>query len=86
MGNSEDFSKLADVKEQGLKGNTRFYNIGLGIKYNFNRWGCKLQLDYYQRREDYLIAFEGENSTGPNTKKIKTLTGPRLIMGLFYRF
>ena len=66
-------------------GDALFYQMGGGVKYYIGRWGGQVQLDYYVRQETYLF----EDDTGPTTveeKRVKTLSGPRLSLGLLYRF
>ena len=86
-GQSED---SVDPSENGklktLNGDAFFYHAGLGVKYYTGRWGGKAQLDYYQRTETYVS--EDLDDTGATVEKeeVRTLSGPRLLLGLLYRF
>ena len=68
-----------DFKE--WKGVSNFLSFGLGIKYA-TRWGgsARLLFSYYRRNESYI--FEGEE----NQELSKISQGPRLQIGLGYRF
>ncbi len=64
---------------QTVPGSSSFFSVATGIKY-FTRggFGARAILDYYQRSESYEFE-NGDNFT-------KSVTGPRLMLGLSYRF
>ena len=82
VGSTEDTltDTSTDFSSTPLSGSSNFFSIGGGIKYFVkNGWGGKILVDYYQRGEDY--AFEGnENSS------TKVVAGPRILLGLGYRW
>ena len=70
-----------------LVGDAFFYHFGAGVKYYIGRWGGKLQLDYYTRREKYLVEYTDPNGLqNLEDKRTKTLSGPRIALGILYRF
>lgn len=68
----------ADPTETSVEGSNTFFSGGLGAKYVFsNGFGFRGMLDYYSSSESY--------SFGDFTTK-RTLAGPRILLGLSYRF
>ncbi len=61
-------------------GSSSFMSVAAGLKY-FTRsgFGARIILDYYQRSETYEIENSEENYA-------KTVSGPRVLLGLAYRF
>tara|TARA_R110000868_G_scaffold75979_7_gene218913 strand:- start:1875 stop:3017 length:1143 start_codon:yes stop_codon:yes gene_type:complete len=63
-----------------LSGSANFFSLGGGIKYYLpNGFGMRAYLDYYRRGESYVI----EDEEGEYTKVV---SGPRVQLGLSYRF
>tara|TARA_R110000868_G_scaffold38661_3_gene135084 strand:+ start:3024 stop:4166 length:1143 start_codon:yes stop_codon:yes gene_type:complete len=63
-----------------LSGSANFFSLGGGIKYYLpNGFGMRAYLDYYRRGESYVI----EDEEGEYTKVV---SGPRIQLGLSYRF
>jgi hypothetical protein len=63
-----------------LKGKYTAFSGGLGLKYYFAKGiGLRGVLDYYRRGESYTVA----DSADPFTKIV---SGPRILLGLSYRF
>ena len=62
------------------EGTSSFISAAAGLKY-FTRsgFGARIMLDYYQRSETYEIENSDENF-------VKTVAGPRVLLGLAYRF
>jgi hypothetical protein len=59
-------------------GDATALTLGLGTKFFTRRgWGFKTQLDYYSRTEDY---------SDDTTAYQKSVSGPRISFGLYYRF
>ncbi|MEC7275741.1 MAG: hypothetical protein VXV96_05415 [Bdellovibrionota bacterium] len=60
-------------------GSSSFFSVATGVKYyTESGFGARAVLDYYQRSESYEL----ENGDTYN----KTVSGPRLLLGLSYRF
>lgn len=82
IGSTED--TIADTTETGaepatLSGSSTFFSIGAGIKYYLpNGFGMRAFLDYYRRGETFPID-NGDSYT-------KVVSGPRIQLGLSYRF
>ena len=90
IGKAKDLSQInnsepTDNNTQDLDGSTQFFQVGLGVKYYSGRWGGKLQVGHYQRRESYAIEYEGA-AEGDSLEKKKTLSGPQFILGFLFRF
>ena len=67
---------------QELAGSSQFTSFGAGLKYYLAEGvGMRVLLSYYRRKESYLLETDGE---GFNFSK--TLTGPRLQLGISYRW
>ncbi|MBF0205268.1 MAG: hypothetical protein HQK53_00110 [Oligoflexia bacterium] len=88
IGNAKDKSTLSSITEDNstpyesheLQGKFTAYSGGLGLKYYFGyNFGVRGLLDYYQRAENYVIAGNSKNWT-------KVTRGPRLLLGLGYRW
>lgn len=63
-----------------LEGSSSFLSLATGIKYyTRNGFGARAVLDFYRRSESYQFD-EGEDSF------TKVVSGPRLLLGLSYRF
>ncbi|MAF79125.1 MAG: hypothetical protein CME63_11525 [Halobacteriovoraceae bacterium] len=62
------------------EGTSSFISVAAGLKY-FTRagFGARVLIDYYQRSETYEIENSDENFA-------KTVAGPRILLGLAYRF
>lgn len=74
-------SENPGADELATNGATNGFAVGFGYKYYTNRgFGARVLLDYYMRAEKYE---EEDVSTNVFTK---TVAGPRLMMGLSYRF
>lgn len=74
-------SQLSDDEliEATLDGSSSFFSVGAGVKYYLdNGFGMRALLDYYQIGENYSFE-DGEVMT-------RTLSGPRVQLGLSYRF
>jgi hypothetical protein len=68
-----------EIVENSLKGTSSFFSIGAGLKYYLsNGFGMRALFDYYRVGENY--AFEDGDSL------TRSLSGPRLQLGLSYRF
>jgi hypothetical protein len=67
-----------------IDGSLVFYSVGGGIKYYTNIGiGLRIFADYYRRVETYDVL---DTSTLKNTQFTKTISGPRILLGLSYRF
>jgi hypothetical protein len=67
-----------------FQGSSSFISLATGIKYyTKSGFGMRAVLDYYRRSESY--SFENE-STGETEEVTKVATGPRLMVGLSYRW
>lgn len=63
-----------------LTGRVSFFSFGGGLKYFMGKgFGLRAIVDYYQRVESYAV----EDSLDTYTKVVK---GPRILLGLSYRF
>ncbi len=72
-------SNSVTTEPETLEGSSSSFSLGLGGKYYLrNGFGARLLIDFYQRGEAYSID-DGNEYT-------KTVTGPRIQMGLSYRF
>ena len=84
IGSTEDSIAITDesssVEPQTLSGSSNFFTLGIGAKYYLpNGFGMRAQLDYYRRGESYAL----EDEEGEYTKVV---AGPRVQLGLSYRF
>ena len=84
IGSTEDSIAITDesssVEPQTLSGSSNFMSLGIGGKYYLpNGFGMRAQLDYYRRGESYAL----EDEEGEYTKVV---SGPRIQLGLSYRF
>ncbi len=62
------------------EGSSSFLSVAGGLKYyTRSGFGARIILDYYQRSETYEIENSEENF-------VKTVSGPRVLLGLAYRF
>ena len=87
MGKAKDHNQLQEADAESFKGNMGFFSVGVGVKYYLGQWGSKIELDYYRRVESYTIKNEEVGtSTSFTEKKMKALNGPRLLLGILYRF
>ena len=78
--NANGNSQVQSLQE--LVGSSQFASFGAGLKYYLPEGvGMRVFLSYYRRKESYLLEAEGE---GFNYSK--TLTGPRLQLGISYRW
>lgn len=83
LGSVED--TIQDVSGSGgtsnsVEGTSNFFQFGLGSKYYLRSgFGFRAKLDYYIRNETYKFDNSGEEFT-------KKLSGPRIMLGLSYRF
>ncbi len=68
---------------QRFTGRAGFFSTGLGFKYYFSNFGVRAGVDYYKRFENYNIL---NNTTNLNEEITKTYDGPRVLLGLLYRF
>ncbi len=63
-----------------LSGSSNFFSLGGGIKYYLpNGFGMRAFLDYYRRGESFVIEDQESEVT-------KVVSGPRIQLGLSYRF
>ena len=86
-GASEDnIDPSDDGAPETLNGNIFFYHVGLGVKYYAGRWGGKIQADYYRRTETYVISEATGGGPEEEQEETRTLSGPRLLLGLLHRF
>lgn len=70
---------VATTSEETLNGSAGFYSLGVGAKYFTKEgFGGRAILDYYNRSESYQYE-DGDNYT-------KTVSGPRFMVGLAYRW
>lgn len=70
---------MLDGTEDTLEGNSNFFALGAGAKYILsNGWGARAVLDYYQSGESFALE-SGDEIT-------RSLAGPRLQLGVSYRF
>ncbi len=68
--------------QRELLGSSQFLRLGVGLKYYLPQGlGMRLLLSYYRRKESYIV---GEDEEALNYSKI--LTGPRLQLGIAYRW
>lgn len=68
------------IKSGSTTGSTSGFALGFGYKfYTHNGFGVRALLDYYMRSEKY-------KSDGSNNSYNKNVAGPRLMLGLSYRF
>jgi hypothetical protein len=66
-------------QSQTYSGSSSFFSLGIGAKYySRSGFGMRALLDYYRRSESYNF-----DSDVTNTKLV---AGPRLLLGLAYRF
>lgn len=66
--------------EDTLEGSSNFLSLGMGLKYyNSDGFGGRAVVDYYRRAESYAIDTSDSEFT-------KTVAGPRVQLGLSYRF
>lgn len=84
IGSSEDTISFTDsnvsTEPQTLSGSSNFFSLGVGAKYYLpNGFGMRAFLDYYRRGESYTL----EEEEGEYTKVV---SGPRIQLGLSYRF
>lgn len=84
IGSTEDTLTITDsaatAEPQTLSGSSTFFSIGGGVKYYLaNGFGVRAFVDYYRRGETYTL----EDDEGEYTKVV---TGPRMQLGLSYRF
>lgn len=67
-----------EMEDESVDGSTSFFSLGMGVKYILgNGIGFRALLDYYATNESY--EYDDETVT-------KTLAGPRIQLGLSYRF
>lgn len=82
VGKATDSVKSETVSgstDDSISGSAGFYSIGVGGKYfTKDGFGGRAVLDYYNRSESYQYE-DGENYT-------KTVSGPRFMVGLAYRW
>lgn len=65
--------------ETSVKGTNMFYSLGVGAKYVLtNGFGVRALLDYYSSSETYDF--------GNDVTTTSTLSGPRVLFGVSYRF
>ena len=75
-------AELPTASEQSADGSSSGFSVGFGYKiYTSKGFGARATVDYYQRVESY-----GEDSTLVRKQFDKTVSGPRLTLGLSYRF
>ena len=68
------------------QGASRFYFLGLGIKYfSVYGWGGRVVLDYYNRDTTYSLPEDSESQNEP-LRYTKTSQGPRIRFGISYRW
>ncbi len=84
LGSTQEFfaQNTNSVVTEGetLSGKSSFFSIGAGLKYYLARgWGFRMLLDYYRRAEQYSIAEEDSDYS-------KVVSGPRMMVGLSYRW
>lgn len=66
-------------EDYGLEGSNNFYSLGLGGKYGLSSgWGARALLDYYSSGETFGLEGGGEIT--------RSLSGPRIQLGVSYRF
>jgi hypothetical protein len=69
----------ASATETNTDGSTKFFSLGVGIKYITSiNFGARALIDYYSSGESFTYA-DGSTST-------RSLSGPRLQLGVSYRF
>lgn len=62
-----------------LNGSSSFFGVGVGVKYYLKGgFGARALLDYYTRKESY--------TSETDVEYVKSVAGPRVMMGLSYRF
>lgn len=88
MGSSEDsvsFSTSSGAAEpETLTGSTTFFSLSGGIKYYLpNGFGMRASVDYYRRGEAFTVEDE---ALGESVEYTKVVSGPRIQLGLSYRF
>jgi hypothetical protein len=65
--------------ESSVDGQNIFLSLGIGLKYFFNNnFGMRSMLDYFYSKESFT--YSDESTTN------RTLSGPRIVVGLSYRF
>lgn len=70
---------MLDGTEDTLEGSSNFFALGAGAKYILsNGWGARAVLDYYQSGEVFALD-SGDEIT-------RSLAGPRIQLGVSYRF
>lgn len=68
------------INNAQYKGTSRFYSLGLGMKFYLAAGlGFRIIADYYYRNGDYALK-------GSNKSLVKRLDGFRFMLGLSYRF
>jgi|GEM_PF-6254106 len=64
-----------------VQGDSRSLFAGLGLKYHLKSgFGMRMLLDYYMRQDSFII------STSNNEEWLRNKQGPRLMLGISYRF
>ena len=70
---------LSETDEQTIEGSNNFFALGVGAKYILSSgWGARALLDFYQSGEVFALE-NGDEIT-------RSLAGPRLQLGVSYRF
>jgi len=65
--------------DQSIEGSNNFLSLGIGGKYGIkNGWGARALLDYYSSGEAFSLE-DGDEIT-------RSLSGPRIQLGISYRF
>lgn len=68
------------VGNTSIDGSSTFFTLGTGMKY-FSRkgWGGRMMLDFYRRSESYTV-------DGVDSAFTRVTQGPRMLLGLSYRW
>jgi hypothetical protein len=79
---SNESTATGTTQKSTIKGALSFFSVGGGMKYYGTMGlGFKIFLDYYRRVETYKVL-----KTNLSGSYVKTVTGPRILVGLAYRF
>jgi hypothetical protein len=84
VGSSEEVITVSTASgtqdPQPFSGSSTFYSLGVGFKYYLsNGFGLRTLLDYYNRTEKYTV-------DGADSDFSKTTSGPRIQVGLAFRW
>jgi hypothetical protein len=90
VGDATDTGEIisgTELADSQLDGESTFASVGFGIKYNIqNGFGGRVLIDYYRRGESYSVTVEDTSGNESDQTFEKVVSGPRMQLGLSYRF